>query len=41
MGLGLSIARTLVKAHHGRIWAENALAGGACFQVELPALDGV
>ena len=40
MGLGLAIARTLVKAHHGRIWAENAAAGGARFQVELPALRG-
>ncbi len=40
MGLGLSIARTLVNAHHGRIWAENAAAGGARFQVELPALGG-
>jgi signal transduction histidine kinase len=40
MGLGLSIARTLVKAHHGRIWAENAAAGGARFQVDLPALGG-
>jgi signal transduction histidine kinase len=40
MGLGLSIARTLVKAHHGRIWAENTAAGGACFQLELPALGG-
>ncbi|EGV18713.1 histidine kinase [Thiocapsa marina 5811] len=40
MGLGLSIARTLVNTHHGRIWAENAAAGGARFQVELPALGG-
>lgn len=40
MGLGLSIARTLVTAHHGRIWAENGATGGARFQVELPALDG-
>jgi signal transduction histidine kinase len=40
MGLGLSIARTLVNAHHGRIWAENAAAGGARFQVDLPALGG-
>jgi signal transduction histidine kinase len=40
MGLGLSIARTLVKAHHGRIWAENRADGGARFQVELPALGG-
>ena len=36
MGLGLSIARTIVDAHAGRIVAENAAGGGALFQVELP-----
>jgi signal transduction histidine kinase len=37
MGLGLSIARTLVESHGGRIWAENAVDRGAVFHVELPA----
>jgi C4-dicarboxylate-specific signal transduction histidine kinase len=37
MGLGLSIARTLVEAHGGRVWAENGSADGAVFHVELPA----
>ncbi len=27
MGMGLSIARTIVEAHHGKIWAENNSAG--------------
>jgi len=36
MGMGLSIARTLVEAHDGRIWAENQTAGGAVFHVSLP-----
>ena len=40
MGLGLSIARTIVEAHEGRIRAENAPDGGAVFHVELPAGDG-
>ena len=37
MGMGLSITRTLVAAHGGRIWAENNPEEGAVFHVELPA----
>jgi C4-dicarboxylate-specific signal transduction histidine kinase len=37
MGLGLSIARTLVQAHGGRIRAENGAEGGAVFQIDFPA----
>jgi signal transduction histidine kinase len=36
MGIGLSIARTIVEAHGGRIWAENAPDGGAVFHISLP-----
>ncbi len=35
-GLGLSIARRIVKAHNGKIWAENKPAGGAIFKIILP-----
>jgi signal transduction histidine kinase len=36
MGIGLSIARTIVQAHKGRIWAENQAEGGAVFHLSLP-----
>ena len=36
-GLGLAIARGLVEAHGGRIWAENGTGGGACVSFTLPA----
>jgi signal transduction histidine kinase len=38
MGMGLSIARTIVERHGGRIWAENKKAGGAVFRFTLPLL---
>jgi signal transduction histidine kinase len=37
MGLGLSIARSIVEAHGGRIWAENGAVGGASFHFSIPA----
>ena len=36
MGIGLCIARTIVLAHHGRIWAENQTARGVVFRLTLP-----
>jgi len=36
LGLGLSISRTIVHAHGGRIWAEPDDGGGSTFLVVLP-----
>src|SRR5918993_1785068 len=38
MGMGLSIARTIIEAHDGQIWAENRDYGGASFQIRLPLI---
>ena len=35
-GLGLAICREIMAAHHGRVWAQNRLEGGAVLTVELP-----
>jgi two-component system sensor kinase FixL len=39
LGLGLSISRTIVDMHLGRLWAENNVEGGATFYVTLPRGD--
>jgi len=39
MGLGLSIARSIVQAHGGRIQAENNRRSGATFRVILPPAE--
>jgi two-component system sensor kinase FixL len=36
LGLGLSISRTIIGMHRGRIWAENNIDRGATFFVALP-----
>jgi two-component system sensor kinase FixL len=37
MGIGLSICRTIVQAHGGRIWFEPGADGGTAFHFTLPS----
>jgi len=39
MGVGLSISRTIIEAHGGRIWADPNPAGGTIFRFTLPAVQ--
>jgi signal transduction histidine kinase len=39
MGMGLSIARTIIEAHHGLISAKNRDHGGATFRIRLPLVQ--
>lgn len=38
MGIGLSISRTIIEGHEGRIWAEPNAGGGTAFRFTLQAL---
>ncbi len=39
MGMGLSIARTIIEAHRGLIWAINRDHGGASLRIKLPLVQ--
>jgi signal transduction histidine kinase len=38
LGLGLSISRAIIRAHHGRLWGSSTPGAGASFYLVLPAL---
>jgi len=38
MGLGLSICRSLVEMHQGRLWFTRRESGGCCFHFALPVM---
>jgi len=39
MGLGLSVCRTIIDAHRGKIWATNNADRGATFHFSLPIVE--
>jgi signal transduction histidine kinase len=36
MGIGLSICRTIIQAHGGRLWASSGIDQGSVFYIQLP-----
>jgi signal transduction histidine kinase len=40
LGLGLSVCRTMINAHGGKLWAEHNTKRGAAFHLQLPVGPG-
>lgn len=40
IGIGLSISRSIIESHRGRLWAEAGHSGGALFQFTIPLEPG-
>jgi PAS domain S-box-containing protein len=38
MGIGLSICRSIIEAHNGRLWALSDFGRGSVFNIQLPAV---
>jgi two-component system sensor kinase FixL len=41
MGVGLSISKTIIEAHGGRLWVEANPIGGTIFKLTLPSVSEV
>jgi PAS domain S-box-containing protein len=40
MGIGLSVSRSIIEKHHGRLWAETNEGPGATFAFSIPCAPG-
>jgi two-component system sensor kinase FixL len=39
--MGLSISRTIIEAHDGRLWVTPVAGGGSCFHFTIPLANPV